>query len=103
MKEKENYKYLLESKSNLSKEEDLNKTIDFFKLENVKLCDQMIKLCGELKKKDENWIKNLKLCVSKCMTYFDITLNSKIKTHIENKFALLDEKMKKLLAYVNII
>lgn len=102
MKEKDDYKGLFESKRKSSfSEDELNKTIDFFKIENAKLGDQIIKLFSELKKKDENWIGIFKIHFSKLINYFESTLISKIKMHIENKFAQLDEKISKLLKFVN--
>ena len=100
MKEKESYKDLFESHNKSSKEEELNQTLDFFKIENIKLCDQMLKMCHDFKKKDEMWIKHLKLYITKSMHYFESSLDSKIKNHLELKFSFLNDKIMKLKTHV---
>lgn len=95
--EKDNYKGLFESKSNLSdSEENLNKTIDFLKLENAKLGESILKLYSELKKKEDSWITILKIQINKLMTHFSTVFNN-IRQHLGDKFKDLDTKINKHL------
>lgn len=103
MKEKDNYKELFLSKSPPSiSEENLNKTIDYFKLENVKLGENLIKIYNELKKNNETWIKTLKMHIGKFMSYFESVYSEKISLHLNEKFSLLDKKIDLLLNYVQL-
>ena len=71
------------------KEEELNQTIDFFKIENAKLCDQIIKMCHEMKSKDEKRNASSKLLLGKIANYFESKLVL-FKEEVEKKcFTLL--------------
>lgn len=95
--EKDNYKGLFESRNNLpDSEQNLNKTIDFLKLENAKLGEFVLKLSAELKKKEDTWITILKIQINKLMSHFSSVFNN-ISQHLGDKFKELDKKIIKHL------
>jgi hypothetical protein len=80
------------------KEDELNKTIDFFKIENAKLCDQILKLCNELKRKDD-WIKTIKQINNRIAGYCEANL-AKIKMNLDKKCVEFAERQTNLLKFV---
>ena len=83
------------------KEEELNQTIDFFKIENAKLCDQIIKMCHDLKNRDEKWNASSRLLLKKFANHFESKLLL-IKKEIDKRSSLQTERQNNLLNMVDI-
>lgn len=90
------------------KEEELNQTIDFFKIENAKLCDQIIKMCHDLKSRDEKlneklnekWNASSRLLLNKFANHFESKLLL-LKKEIEKRCSLQTERQNNLLNMVD--